>query len=69
MPVYIEESEDLVGCYHSGTTTKQTRKDRATQPMDHVRLDEQIANTDEFTLYCEYNSRKIRTFACVKFLV
>ena len=31
MPVYIENSGDLVGCYHSGTTTnEQTRKDRAT---------------------------------------
>ena len=37
MPVYIV----LVGCYHSGTdgrTNEQTRKDRASQPMDHRRL-------------------------------
>ena len=33
MPVYIEKSGDLVGCYHSGTDDKQKRKDRATQPM------------------------------------
>ena len=40
MPVYIEKSGDLVGCYHSrtdGQTNEQTRKDRATQPMDHGR--------------------------------
>ena len=36
MPVYIEKYGDLFGCHHSGTTT--TRKDRATQPMDHGRL-------------------------------
>ena len=30
-------SGDLVGCHHGGTT-KQKRKDRATQPMDHGRL-------------------------------
>ena len=35
MPVYIEKSGDLVGCYHSGTDDGQTRKDRATQPTDH----------------------------------
>ena len=35
MPVYIEKYGDLFGCHHSGTTT---RKDRATQPMDHGRL-------------------------------
>ena len=41
MPVYIEKSGDLVGCYHSGTNEQpnnRTRKDRATQPMDHGRL-------------------------------
>ena len=41
MPLYIEKSGNLVGCYHSGTdrqTNKWTRKDRATQPMDHGRL-------------------------------
>ena len=41
MPKYIEKSVDLDGCYHSGTdrrTEKQTRKDRATQPMDPGRL-------------------------------
>ena len=32
MPVYIEKSEDLFGCYHSGTNN-QTRKDGATQPL------------------------------------
>ena len=37
MPVHIEKSGDLVGCYHS-RTDEQTRKDRATQPMDHGRL-------------------------------
>ena len=37
MPVYIEKSGDLVGCYHSGTN-EQTRKDRATQPLDYGRL-------------------------------
>ena len=31
-------SGDLVGCHHGGTTTNQTRKDRATQPMDYGRL-------------------------------
>ena len=36
MPVYIEKYGDLVGCHHRRTTNKrQTRKDRATQPMDH----------------------------------
>ena len=37
----LKKSGDLVGCYHSGTdgrTDKRTRKDRATQPMDHGRL-------------------------------
>ena len=29
---------DLVACYHSGTNERRTRKDRATQPMDHGRL-------------------------------
>ena len=38
MPVYIEKYGDLVGCYLNGTTNKRTRKDRATQPMDHGRL-------------------------------
>merc|ERR1712155_383799 len=31
-------SRDLVGCYHSGTTDRPKRKDRATQPLDHGRL-------------------------------
>ena len=34
MPVYIEKYGDLFGCHNSETT----RKDRATQPMDHGRL-------------------------------
>ena len=39
MPQYIEKMEDLVGYYHlAGRTDKRTRKDRATQPMDHGRL-------------------------------
>ena len=42
MTVYIEKSGDLVGCYYSGTdgqrTNERTRKDGATQPMDHGRL-------------------------------
>ena len=38
MPVYIEKSGDLVGCNHSETTNKWTRKDRATQPLDHGKL-------------------------------
>ena len=39
MPVNIEKNGDLVGCRHNGTTKKRrTRKDRATQPMDHGRL-------------------------------
>ena len=37
MPVYIEQSGDLVGCHHSRTNNR-TRKDRATQPLDHGRL-------------------------------
>ena len=28
---------DLVACYHSGTNERRTRKDRATQPLDHGR--------------------------------
>ena len=31
-------SGDLVGCHHSRTNKRRTRKDRATQPMDHGRL-------------------------------
>ena len=31
-------SGDLVRCYHSGTTDRTKRKDRATQPLDHGRL-------------------------------
>ena len=41
MPVYIEKSGDFVGCYHRGTDERpidRTRKDRATQPIDHGRL-------------------------------
>ena len=37
----LKKSGELVGCHHSGTdgrTNAQTRKDRATQPMDHGRL-------------------------------
>ena len=35
MPMYIEKtSGDLVGGHHSGQQ-RRTRKDRATQPMDH----------------------------------
>ena len=38
----LKKVGDLVGSYHSGTTKKRsndrTRKDRATQPMDHGRL-------------------------------
>ena len=42
MPVYIEKYGDLFGCHHSGTTT--TRKDRATQPMDHGSWKAEISN-------------------------
>ena len=31
-------SGDLVRCYHSGTTDRPKRKDRATQPLDHGKL-------------------------------
>ena len=37
--VCVEKRGDFVGCYHSRTTNdKPTRKDGATQPMDHGRL-------------------------------
>ena len=29
----LKKSGGWVGCYHSGTTNEQTRKDRATQPI------------------------------------
>ena len=32
------KSGDLVGCYHSGTNERRTRKNRATQPIDYGRL-------------------------------
>ena len=38
----MKKSGYLIGCYHSGTNKQtnewQTRKDRATQPLDHGRL-------------------------------
>ena len=38
MPVYNDKRGDYVGCYHSRTNDNRTRKDRATQPLDHGRL-------------------------------
>ena len=39
MPVYIlKKMEVWSGAIIAGQTNKQTRKDRATQPMDHGRL-------------------------------
>ena len=40
---------DLDGCHHSGTTT---RKDRATQPMDHGRLRWAIVLWNSIFLHC-----------------
>ena len=44
MPVYIEKSGDLVGCHHSRTDDR-TRKDRASQPMDHELLRGEITKS------------------------
>ena len=38
MPVYIEKLEVWSGVTIAGQTNEQTRKDRATQPIDHGRL-------------------------------
>ena len=66
MSVYIEKSGDLVGCYHSGTTNKQTkRKDRATQPMDHGRL--RWAKSQSF-LGCSGHPNFMIPFECDKWL-